>query len=97
MQCRTPALSMLEIAICDAESGRTPTTNTLSSRCPEFIIRMTTIRFNSQQLYRQAVQRQQKRCPAFAVGRHPVRCRIALEPVMNSNRNGGQPYEASGC
>ena len=21
----------------------------------------------------------------------------SLEPVMNSNRNGGQPYEASGC
>src|SRR5271166_1361201 len=51
MQCCTPALSMLEIAICDAESGRSTTTsNTLSPRSPELIIRMTTIRFNPLQI-----------------------------------------------
>ena len=41
---------MLEIAICDAESGRTPTSNTLSPRSPEFTIRMITDRFNPLQM-----------------------------------------------
>ncbi len=41
---------MLEIAICDAESGRTPTSNTLSPRSPEFTIRTITDRFNPLQM-----------------------------------------------
>ena len=50
MQYCTPALSMLEIAVCDAESGRTPTSNTLSPRSPEFTIRTITDRFNPLQM-----------------------------------------------
>ncbi len=41
---------MLEIAICDAESGRTPTSNTLSPRSPEVTIRTITDRFNPLQI-----------------------------------------------